>query len=383
MSADIPNRPRRIAPQHGPSRDHQEQNEPRSIAGRLSHQQIGVLPQGPKQVAEPLTSGAWSALPLGIPMPQGIDDGSRSELNLLKSMIATGVILLAVGAAAALTVQFIGVLTTIYESPPWLQIPAICLLTVVAIALFWAGGRYWQIYRHFSTRQRVYGQKWRELREIQDAHATLTRRQKVQGLRHWLRAYSFSTSDRQSLLHMGMTTAQVAELAEQHKALQQPELDGLDANWQTAFREQFQKPLDSVATKLIQTQAKRAFWRAAVSPIPLLDSFLLLYGCLEMVTGICRIYQLRPSGFQSVTLLSEVILSAYGSAKLDEASDAVADSIGSNIGEALPTAADAAATIIGKLLGKAVATSAQGTLNAYFVYRIGMKTVQMVKPLAD
>jgi uncharacterized membrane protein YcjF (UPF0283 family) len=146
-----------------------------------------------------------------------------------------------------------------------------------------------------------------------------------------------------------------------------------------AYREKIQRPLDAAARAVIHARVRRAFFRAAFSPIPLLDGLLLLQGCFQMVAEVCQIYNLRPDHLLTLRILAEAILSAYASARLEDGSDALAGAVNRSFEDVVPDAAG----VVGTIVGKVTAAGAQGTLSAFFVYRIGFKTMRLLQPVVD
>lgn len=145
-------------------------------------------------------------------------------------------------------------------------------------------------------------------------------------------------------------------------------------DWLQEFAGHFQGSIDVAAKTRIKNAAVRTGLFTAVTPYGLIDQAIVFSSALALVKDLMQLYQLRPAWGQSASILAKAIVITYISGSLDDATDNVGDLIGDRMGEIIGSTG-------GAILGKTGAKATEGTLNAFFIQRVGLSTMKMLQPV--
>ena len=131
---------------------------------------------------------------------------------------------------------------------------------------------------------------------------------------------------------------------------------------------------------LIGTQPTREQKIAATQSHPAkLDQFStaidILTQSYRLVSELCALYGVRPGGLETCYILGQSLLSVILAAGGDQAADTVEKQLRENLQESLGMVAGAVVAKLGARLG-------EGTVNALFVRRIGLRLKVYLCPIA-
>ena len=171
--------------------------------------------------------------------------------------------------------------------------------------------------------------------------------------------------------------------------------DGGDREWVGQFRDGFQSHLRDAADRCIKGYARRVGYGTAILPTGLLDTLVAVAGAYHMVGDLCRLYGLRPRGWQTTVILGRVGVNALLARSLEDWTDHAADQlVGHSAGHAAGhvgavPAEDVtrqATELFGaglsrRMAGRMLSGAAQGVANYWLLRRLGRYTLQALAPL--
>ena len=138
----------------------------------------------------------------------------------------------------------------------------------------------------------------------------------------------------------------------------------------------FEKMQDEAAKKCIIKRASLVFVKTGISPWKLVDAMAVLYHSVMMTTEIAKIYRRRISRFQAFRLAIDGLMAIGVASVAQDTLEKVAETLMSKVFEA-------GSELIRGIIGKATAKTAEGSLNAAFVYRLGCRMQLRFKPLVE
>jgi uncharacterized membrane protein YcjF (UPF0283 family) len=110
----------------------------------------------------------------------------------------------------------------------------------------------------------------------------------------------------------------------------------------------------------------------------MIDRMIVLYTSLSMVKDLLKIYNLRPSAGQSIVTISKAITHIYFSGMAADVAESAVDSISDNLAELSDGSLDALTGVVGRSISS---KATEAGLNYFFLYRLGIKTIVMLKPI--
>jgi putative membrane protein len=114
---------------------------------------------------------------------------------------------------------------------------------------------------------------------------------------------------------------------------------------------------------VVRTAARDIGALTALSPLGLLDSFIVLARTLAMLRSIARLYGMRPGYFATISLLRR----AFGNVLVAGVSELVSDA--------------AVETLGASLLSMLSARAGQGVVNGLLAAKLGLSAMQVCRPL--
>ncbi|MDR0882858.1 MAG: DUF697 domain-containing protein [Candidatus Adiutrix sp.] len=182
-------------------------------------------------------------------------------------------------------------------------------------------------------------------------------------LRAYLESYPIpSADDPQSSL----SRENIANLVKTRNRLLAETTDA--GSWIDKFSGEFLGLLDAIAYSGIKQQALKAGVAAMASPLPLLDSFLILGLSLDMLRQLCKIYNIRVGGLALPILLTKVIRNAFIADISMQVTEEAAHYLSEELGSSL-------LSWVGPKL-------AEGSINGIFMLRLGRSTQRLLRPVA-
>ncbi len=209
--------------------------------------------------------------------------------------------------------------------------------------------------------------KREELRNL----AYARRVEAVDKLKDYLK--SFPVQKEEAFLEIGMTRDHFASLARAHKKL----LDGSQPlssdKWLDLYRAGFQLALDETAANIHKSYARRVALKTAISPLPMLDTVIVLGLSLAMVKDMMTLYNLKFGTVAAAYVLVHAIGQAYIAGELQDISESFVDSLNDTVADHVGQVASTITTAIGSKTGEGVA-------NGIMMFRLGKATRKLLQP---
>jgi putative membrane protein len=136
-----------------------------------------------------------------------------------------------------------------------------------------------------------------------------------------------------------------------------------DAERLRLFAQSVLAPIDRQAYRVVRNAARDIGALTALSPLGLLDSFIVLARTLAMLRSIARLYGMRPGYFATISLLRR----AFGNVLVAGVSELLSDA--------------AVETIGASLLSMLSARAGQGVVNGLLAAKLGLSAMQLCRPL--
>ena len=165
-------------------------------------------------------------------------------------------------------------------------------------------------------------------------------------------------------------------------------IHGTSLDWISDFCRNYQSGLDEIASKRIRKVATHAGIMTGISPYPLIDRLIILASCVTIIKELMEIYALKPTGRNSIMLLVQVIYKIYISGFIDDAAANAAANGVELVKEKFPEIADFSVPAIGisgdviaNVAGKVVGKAGGMLTQTIMVYRLGLATQKMLRPV--
>jgi putative membrane protein len=136
-----------------------------------------------------------------------------------------------------------------------------------------------------------------------------------------------------------------------------------DAERLRLFAQSVLAPIDRQAYRVVRNAARDVGALTALSPLGLLDSFIVLARTLAMLRSIARLYGMRPGYFATISLLRR----AFGNVLVAGVSELLSDA--------------AVETLGASLLSMLSARAGQGVVNGLLAAKLGLSAMQLCRPL--
>ena len=267
------------------------------------------------------------------------------------------------------------------ESMPsvWRWPTIICIVIFSAIIIYIVVLLLWKFFRLQRNRQinpealKALSER-RHLQQIAEAR----KREAVAHLANYLKSYPMGERNKRRLIKTGMKETEWRTIADIAADLQRKAPGTEPDPWLKSFKEDFQKTLDSFARRRIRQYALKIGSGTALSPIPIVDQMIVLYGCTGLIKELLLIYNLRPAMGQSWVILSRAVIHTYLSGVIEGAAE-----------EAVDAGADAMSEFMGSsfnfltgTIGRAVGTkTTEATLNGILIWRLGKSIMRQLQPV--
>ncbi|MDR0881950.1 MAG: DUF697 domain-containing protein [Candidatus Adiutrix sp.] len=300
--------------------------------------------------------------------PNDLDGSDIDEVNSNGTNTKLRFNLIVLGAIAVLTAFFgfyistqaIGAVALAQTMPTWGQVlflPPLTLCGLIVILVFISFIWSWYKLNNFIQINLGDIQKLALQRDTRQEARHHSREAKNR-LLAYLKNYPIpSAPDKQSQFTKDNTT----NLENARKKLLAEVTDTGD--WIDKFNSEFLAQLDTIADAKIKAQAIKAGVAAMASPLPLLDSILILGLSFDLLKELCKIYNIRIGGLALPFLFGRVIRNAFIADVTDGALDLLSDAVGSSF------------------LNFVGAKVAEGGINAIFMRRLGRSAQGLLRPV--
>ena len=140
----------------------------------------------------------------------------------------------------------------------------------------------------------------------------------------------------------------------------------------------FVQILDKRAKSLVNTYARQVALKTAIIPYGFLDAFTVAVNSVYMVEDLCRLYFVRGEKLQSFLLALKVLFNVFVAAKIEDQIDTASQGFISSLSESCEASAG---KLFSKVLGGGLQRAAEGAVNGFLFYRIGIATISMLRPI--
>ena len=183
----------------------------------------------------------------------------------------------------------------------------------------------------------------------------------------------FPVDKEEAFMALGMNRNSFYELTKTRKRLLDPAENLSPDKWLDAFRAGFQLALDETAVNVYKSYAKKVALKTAISPLPILDTAIVLALSLSMVRDLMTLYNLKLGTMSAGYILFHAIGQAYIAGEIQELTESFADSLNDLVVDHMGQVA----TTVSKVVG---AKAGEGVANGLMMYRLGRATTRLLQP---
>lgn len=196
-------------------------------------------------------------------------------------------------------------------------------------------------------------------------------------LEGYLKRYPLTHEGQAGLVRAGIAAEKIEELARTRHRLMGLSVDS--RSWLDDFSVNFQADLDKAALSRVNGWAIKAAGCVIASPLPLLDSALVLGISMKMMKDLCSLYNVRATRTGCLVLLNKAIIAAFIAGVAEDATEVAgglaAEELSQMMGESTLNSLGA------RVAGVVTPKLGEGAINAFFIRRLGKATVRMLQPL--
>lgn len=279
--------------------------------------------------------------------------------------------------AAVLILLLIGQVTTFLaqfnELHLWSQWVVGSLLSVIAIVIVFLVFKIFMLSLKLKKNDQINFKVIEALseREALRELAHGKRLEAVDKLKKNLKDFPITKED--TFIELGMDRNSFHELTQTRKKLLNPSEELSPDKWLDLYRTGFQVALDETAVSLYKSYAKKTALKTAISPLPMLDTAIVLTLSLSMVRDMMTLYNLKVGAVSAGYILVHAISQAYIAGELQDLSDSFAESLNDVVAGHVGQVASKITTVIGAKAGEGVA-------NGLMMYRLGRSTTKLLQP---
>lgn len=262
----------------------------------------------------------------------------------------------------------------------FLQIPAyICVFTILA-ALSWSFIKLGIAYRILRKSPQVRLDQIRDGLNRKIIHDQIEKKiiEGFSTLQKILSEYPILDKKQIDLFQKsGMTSDNISTLKNNISFLLEEENVG-EEKWIEDCDRLFVQVIDKCARSLVETYARQVALKTAIIPYGFLDAFTVAVNSIYMVEDLCRLYFVRGGKMQSFLLALKVLFNVFVAAKLEDQIDNAGEKFFSSLKEICEVSVG---KIFSKALGSVFKRTAEGAVNGFLFYRIGIATISMLRPI--
>lgn len=330
---------------------------------------------------EPITVGQDIVYAEDQPEPLPVESDATTMGPIFKSPILwVSLILLLSGFILIILSELFQFIQSVQSAHLFLQIPAyICVFTILA-ALSWSLIKLGIAYRQLRKSPQVRLDQIRDglnrkiicdqiEKKISEGFTTL---QKI------VRDYPIQDKKQIGIFQKsGMTPDDISTFKSNIGFLLEEENVG-EEKWIEDCDRLFVQVIDKCAKSLVETYARQVALKTAIIPYGFLDAFTVAVNSVYMVEDLCRLYFVRGGKLQSFLLALKVLFNVFVAAKLEDQIDNAGEKFLSSLKEICEASVG---KIFSKVLGSVFKRIAEGAVNGFLFYRIGIATISMLRPI--
>ena len=221
-------------------------------------------------------------------------------------------------------------------------------------------------------------QERRHMQDLATKHAERAQSE----LRSYLEKYPLDNAARGRLIVLGLTEGECDDLASAKRFLLADDEPMPPDEWLASFRRRFQSILDRAAENRTKGYTTKVGVGTALSPVAMIDKAVVLYACMALIKELAFLYGLRPALGQSVAILARSILQAHLAGLLQDASEAAADTLWSEVSESVGEASVGEMTTrISSFIPQVGVKVTEGAVNALLISRLGKRAMSLLQPV--
>lgn len=256
--------------------------------------------------------------------------------------------------------------------PIWSQWIIGSLFFLIACVIFYLILRLWQLCRSLEKNNKINLEAVNILKERKGLQDLVEKKndEAVAKLKDYLNKYDLKNREKE-LKKAGMGE-------ETYKKFETTETKLSDSNdqsdkWIKAFQKDFLSELNGTAKDRVHGYSLRTAAKTAISPLPLLDSAIVLTMNLLMIKDLMILYNLRASNGGATNLLLRCVGHVYIAGEMQGLSESVADTFFQDFnGQLTQFGAD--------ILKKAGSKIGEGAANGFMTYRLGLAAIKLLEP---
>ena len=269
---------------------------------------------------------------------------------------------------------------SVQSAPFFLQIPAYICIFILFAALSWSFIKLGIAYRQLRKSPQV------RLDQIRDGlNRKIIRKQidkKIskgfEALQMIVKEYPIRDKKQIDLLEKsGMTSGDIRAFESNINFLLGENFVGKE-KWIEDCDRLFVQILDKRAKSLVKTYSLQVALKTAIIPYGFLDAFTVAINSVYMVEDLCRLYFVRGGKLQSFLLALKVLFNVFIAAKIEDKIDTATQGFTDSLLESCQAS-------FGELFSKGAAVvlkrAAEGAINGFLFYRIGIATISMLRPI--
>lgn len=292
-------------------------------------------------------------------------------------------LLLGAGLLALFVVaQASSIIVTLASMPSWAAWVTGAALALLLTAVLYASGRLVVAYVRLCESPNIQLEALEKLSERQDLRRLANKKlQKAKDrLRAYVRNYPLDEELGELFGQWGVEESEIKNLILARDRLVDSRRRKASDEWIEDYKERFQSRLDTIAAKRISRWARRVGVKTAALPYPMADTLVACYCSYEMLSDLCRVYNVRFGRWNTVAVLVYTVWITLIAGGVDELEGEVEEGF-DWAADNLPTGAVKEGMKDMPGLGKLFSKLAAGTLNALLLRRLGKRCQQLLRPV--
>ncbi|MFI5377663.1 MAG: DUF697 domain-containing protein [Tepidisphaerales bacterium] len=255
------------------------------------------------------------------------------------------------------------------------------LLAILAGVLAWCGMRFTWRYLRLRVSPTLDLNLQKDLRRLDQARREMREHHAARArevLASLLEDYPVDRPrEMRELRQAGFTRVEIETLSGTRFHLSGRTAPADDPEWLAMYESGFLATLDAVADRQVKQYYTRVLTFTAASPRGGLDTLIVLWSSYQMVSDLCRIYNVRAGRWGTAVILGHLVANVLAARGVHTAADSAAGSLSNVAHQHLSQTAAAAAGIAAKFLGRV----AEGGVNCLLMYRLSVLARDYLRPI--
>lgn len=315
-------------------------------------------------------------------------EGTESSTLLTWSKAVRAVTIsaiLAIGGLALIiiTSEIVQLLAAIQLLPTALRVMGFVALAAAALLVALSIYRFLTAYFKLRLNRQVTAANVQSLNELHRLRRSAARpeMEAVDLLRNYLAEYPCGDEKHLAFLKScKLSEEQIEDFVRESRHLQKS-AEAVPAQWVNDFRDKCQNPLDQAALGIIKNYSRRIGLKSALSPNPLLDTVIVIYGGFSMLTDLCRVYDVRVGPLQTLKLAALVASHSYLAGRIEDISDSAEDFLTEKMDAVIRGACSELSGVLAIATVGVGARTAQALTNGLIIFKLGRHAQKLLRPV--